>query len=296
MNREKSLKTRYHYIEKSLKHHQRIMNINNKHEQSSTSNQNQTIPLNLTENQSIFHEEIDNNQHEECSTLNRDQIAPLSPILLIKNENRIFNIIIEGNIGSGKTTLLQYFNQFKEAKILTFREPLEEWSNFNGSNLLDLMYKDRANWTFPFQTYALLTMLKIHQIQTNQKIKIMERSFHSSRIFLEANKIFNTMNPIQYQILDDWHKFIEREFPIHVDLIIYLRTTPDILMDRIKRRNRFEEQNMDLKYLEIIHQLHDDWLLHELKPSPAPIFIIDGNQSPNEIIEKLKLLNIDNLV
>lgn len=67
-------------------------------------------------------------------------------------------------------------------------------------------------------------------------------------------------------------------------------------MDRIKQRNRPEEQKMDFKYLQLIHQLHEDWLIHKTKHRlPAPVFVIDGNKNPAEIIEQLKSINIPGL-
>lgn len=253
------------------------------------------------DNTLTHHQQIMDNQHA-ASTSNQLIMLPLflspdndSTIQSTDDTNQPFNIIIEGNIGAGKSTLLQYFKQFPETKILTFREPVEQWSNFHGVNLLDLMYTDRSTWAFSFQLFALLTMLKTHQISTEHKIKIMERSFYSSKIFTKANAILNAINPIQCEILNHWYDFIEKEFPIHVDLIIYLQTTPEMLMDRIKTRNRPEEQGMELSYLKMIHELHEDCFIRGTEFLPAPISIIDGNQSPTDVIQQLKLLNIPGL-
>lgn len=259
-------------------------------------------PLPIEENESIV-ETTEPNSTDQAEEENETQIVMMPLILSTDddtaetiNAKRRINIIVEGNIGAGKTTLLRYFDELNESRILTFREPVEQWSNFNGANLLDLMYSNRSNWAFPFQSFALLTMLKNHQADTEQKIKIMERSIFSSRIFLEANQILGAINPIQVQILNCWYDFIIRELPIHTDLIIYLRTTPETLMHRIKTRNRPEERDMDVNYLQLIHQLHEDWLIHQTKGQlPAPVRVIDGNQRPDEIIEQLKLIDIPGL-
>ena len=43
-------------------------------------------------------------------------------------------IAIEGNIASGKSSLLDYLSTQKDYQI--FYEPLEEWQNVDGSNLI----------------------------------------------------------------------------------------------------------------------------------------------------------------
>lgn len=155
------------------------------------------------------------------------------------NKSSKLNITIEGNIGAGKTTLLKYFEQFGKAQILTFREPLEKWTNFHGSNLLDLVYRDTPTWIFPFQSYALLTMLKNHMKAKDESIKIMERSIFSARYcFMEAHLQKNTIDSIRFEILKQWYEFMMEKFHIHIDLVIYVRTTPSVLSQRIKERNR----------------------------------------------------------
>jgi deoxynucleoside kinase len=49
-------------------------------------------------------------------------------------------ITIEGNIASGKSTLV---SSLDENLIEVLTEPLEKWKNWNGLNLLELMYKDQ---------------------------------------------------------------------------------------------------------------------------------------------------------
>lgn len=47
---------------------------------------------------------------------------------------RPLTVAVEGNIGSGKTTFLSYCKD--KGNIDVFPEPIEEWKNFHGINLL----------------------------------------------------------------------------------------------------------------------------------------------------------------
>lgn len=50
------------------------------------------------------------------------------------NSSHPFTVFIEGNIGSGKSTFLKHFQQFDDVCLL--KEPVEEWRNCGGTNLL----------------------------------------------------------------------------------------------------------------------------------------------------------------
>ena len=51
------------------------------------------------------------------------------------------------------------------------------------------------------------------------------------------------------------------------DGFIYLRATPNICMNRLKRRHRAEEGGVTLNYLEGLHQKHEDWLSYASNPA-----------------------------
>jgi energy-coupling factor transporter ATP-binding protein EcfA2 len=70
--------------------------------------------------------------------------------------------VVEGNIGSGKSTFLKFLNQTLPNTINVFYEPVDQWRNLNGHNLFELMYRDPTRWSFTFQTYVQLTMMKMH--------------------------------------------------------------------------------------------------------------------------------------
>lgn len=171
-------------------------------------------------------------------------------------------------------------------------EPVEKWTNLNNHNLLDLMYKHPTQWLFPFQSYALLSSLQNHIQPVQNKIKLMERSIFSSfYCFTEASSKTKTIHPAQYSILQEWFKYIQQNHPSEVDQIIYLRSSPEIVADRIKKRGRPEEANINLDYLKLLHQLHEDWLIQKSKPLPAPVHIIDADLNETEIISQYKQIS-----
>lgn len=44
---------------------------------------------------------------------------------------------------------------------------------------------------------------------------------------------------------------------------VYLRTTPDVVYERIRKRARSEETCVPFEYIKQLHELHEDWLIRK---------------------------------
>lgn len=197
-----------------------------------------------------------------------------------KNEKfqKKINVVVEGNIGCGKSTLLKYFENADDIHIV--QEPVNKWSNLGGANLLQLMYHDPEKWLFAFQSYAMLTFLQNEHQNTEKRIRIVERSIHSAKnVFFKSSK----MDSVHSNVLNEWYEFVSERFSVKVDLIIYLRASPMTSLQRIIRRGRLEEGGIDLKYLEMLHKLHDEWLL---KNSSTVVLVLDADLDRDLIINE----------
>jgi len=201
-----------------------------------------------------------------------------------QEKSRPFTVLVEGNIGCGKTTFLEHFAQFGQVEVL--KEPVDRWRDVNGHNLLELMYQDPSRWAMPFQSYVQLTMLDHHLHRSNKPVKLMERSIYSARYcFVENMHRSGKMLGCEFEVLDEWFKFATDDsgLNIHVDLIIYLRTTPEKALERVNIRNRSEENSIPLEYLQDLHNLHEEWLVDKKYPLTAPVLVIDADQDLPEM-------------
>ncbi|XP_022239946.1 thymidine kinase 2, mitochondrial-like [Limulus polyphemus] len=157
-----------------------------------------------------------------------------------------FTVSVEGNIGSGKTALLEYFSSnFPETMVL--QEPVERWRNVKGHNLLSLMYKDSARWSLTFQTYVQLTMINLHRTSHTSPVKLMERSIFSAKYcFVENLYKSGAMPEVEYIVLSEWFDWLVNNEDVHLDLIVYLQTKPEVVLERIHKRCREEEVSVPL--------------------------------------------------
>jgi deoxyadenosine/deoxycytidine kinase len=198
-------------------------------------------------------------------------------------------ISIEGNIGSGKSTLVEYLKSL--GTYLFVDEPVNEWLTIkdkDGSNALECFYKDKKENAFCFQILAYITRLKklMDKLKNNPSnvIIITERSIETDRnVFAKMLYEDGFLSSIEWETYNYW--FNTFKDVSKVDLIIYIKTSPEKCLERINKRNRVEESNIKLDYLEKCNKYHDDWLqlLNE------SIIIIDGHKSVdtirNEVIE-----------
>lgn len=74
-----------------------------------------------------------------------------------------------------------------------------------------------------------------------------------------------------YNTLQEWYKFIGESIHVQADLIIYLRTSPEVVFQRMRERARSEESCVPLKYLQELHELHEDWLIHQRRPQQCKV-------------------------
>lgn len=150
------------------------------------------------------------------------------------------------------------------------------------------MYKDPKKWSFTFQSYVQLTMLRQHTRTTLHPVKLMERSIYSARYcFVEKMERDSLMSAPAVAVIDEWFKYIIKNEKIDVDLVVYLRTSPEVVYERILKRNRSEERTIAFDYIKALHEIHENWLYHKtLHNVPAPVIVLNANLDKSVIEEE----------
>ena len=180
---------------------------------------------------------------------------------------------LEGNIGAGKTTILKILGKhFKDIEFV--EEPVKEWQNLGGMNLLDAFYSNPKRWGFSFEFYSMLTKIKslLKAADSDKPIIVIERSILSNKIFIDISNELGKLEKMEYAMLMNTYDFYLQYVYPQLSGIIYLDTPVDECVRRITKRNRGEECSIDKSYLEILKKKMD-----ELANSSTMIVIkIDG--------------------
>lgn len=199
---------------------------------------------------------------------------------------RPYTVVLEGNIASGKTSFLSYFK--KHPSIFTLPEPISKWKNFRDCNMLDLVYKNPKRWAFTFQMLVYKTMLDNHlKYSKDCAVKMMERSIFSAKyMFIENYYRTKILSETEHNLLNDWYEFILSNFPIKCDLIVYLKTTPDVALERVRKRGCSEEKDIDLEYLKDLNNLMDELLFNKTNFNHIPIVSLNGDASQECVLKE----------
>ena len=172
--------------------------------------------------------------------------------------------------------------KYSASNYIFVEEPVKEWSTVCdevGETILSHFYRDSKQYSFQFQMMAYISRLSILRdiIKKNPNaIIITERCLFTDKyVFAKMLYESGNMTKIEYDIYNKWFDTFIIDIPI--DGIFYVKTTPEICEERIKRRNRNGE-NIPLKYLNTCHEYHERWL----NSNDIPVTLYDGNVEINE--------------
>ena len=166
---------------------------------------------------------------------------------------------LEGNIGAGKTTIMNIIsNHFNDVEFV--EEPVKQWQNLGGMNLLDAFYTDPQRWGFTFEFYSMLTKIQalLKAANSDKPIIIIERSILSNKVFMELSNELGKLDKMEYAMLKNTYKcYLDHVYP-QLAGIIYLDTPVEECIRRITKRNRGEECTIEKSYLEAIKKKMDE--------------------------------------
>jgi len=209
-------------------------------------------------------------------------------------------VAIEGSIGVGKTALLKYWESLNKEKFLKFfYEPIEEWIDSSGNSLLKKFYESPEDNSFALQNSILISKLDQFMDGSYAPIKVFERSIISSfTCFLPILRKNNFIKAHEADILKGWNIQAHSWFAhkLRLDTIIYLKTTPEICLERIKARGREEESNISLEYLIELHQNYERWFTQLRLGANVRIIEIDVSSTQDDLEPKFKEIYTDLLL
>jgi deoxyguanosine kinase len=161
--------------------------------------------------------------------------------------NKGFFIAIEGPIGVGKTTLATILNEHFNYTLL--REIVEE------NPFLSKFYTDIKEYAL--QTEAFFLFNRVKQLEDIEKNFLKNSRGVVSDYHIIKNLIFAglTLDKKQFHRYKQVYNTFVQDLP-QPDIIIYLNSNTDVLMNRIAIRDRSFERQMDRNY---IHELSNEY-------------------------------------
>ncbi|MDM8127404.1 deoxynucleoside kinase [Paraclostridium benzoelyticum] len=156
------------------------------------------------------------------------------------NSRGVF-IAIEGPIGVGKTTLANILNNHFNCILL--REIVEE------NPFLSKFYTDIKEYALQTESFFLFNRIK--QLEDAEKNLLSQGTNVVSDYHIIKNLIFAgiTLDNMQFYKYKQMYNIFINDLP-QPDIIIYLNSNTDVLMNRIAMRDRSFERQMDRNYIQ----------------------------------------------
>jgi deoxyadenosine/deoxycytidine kinase len=185
-------------------------------------------------------------------------------------------ISIEGNIGSGKTNLFNLLrNRPALSNVVFVEEPVGLWETIRddttGESLLHHFYTNPERYAFAFQTMAFFSRLALLNKAPSDCIVVTERSL------LTDHDVFAKMLHDNGKIDNLCYKVYLHNSASFVDMapskLIYVKTDPLCCEERIARRQRSGESDINIEYLRLCDVYHDAMV----RDATSEVLQLDGN-------------------
>jgi len=201
--------------------------------------------------------------------------------------NAGYFLAVAGNIGVGKTELTMRLSE--ELGWAAYFEPVIQ------NPYLDPFYDNMPRWSFHLQIYFLSERFKA-QAQIGQSVLpfIQDRTiYEDSEIFAKTLHEQGAMTTVDFENYRSLFRILA-SYLRKPDLILYLKASPEVLLDRIARRGRPSEQGISSDYITRLNQAYDDWMARAR--SEFEVLEIDTDRIPlqgetpafRELVEDLK--------
>lgn len=192
-------------------------------------------------------------------------------------------ITIDGNIGCCKTSILNYFH--KNYRLAIDLEPVDSWTEY-----LANLY-NTTNSSYDFQIKVWVDRCWIQE-KTSMSV-LMERSpYFIKNVFVKKAFYDKSINETEYDNIIKLHKTTDDLWKPNG--YIYLRSDPEKCLQRIIKRGRFAEKNMQLEYIQSIHDLHEKNYKAALEAKMNIIVIDVENKSIGDICGEILASNLYN--
>jgi deoxyadenosine/deoxycytidine kinase len=174
-------------------------------------------------------------------------------------------IVVEGPIGVGKTSLAEMLAQTFQGRAI-YERP-------DKNPFLEGFYQNKRQYAFQAQVFFLLSRFQqqreLRQHDLFEQTTVCDYLFAKDRIFAHLNLDENELNLYEkiFELLDT-----RLTKP---DLIIYLKASSEILLERIKKRGVTYERNITADYLKTLVKLYNQFFFHY---ENSPLLVVETSE------------------
>ena len=180
-------------------------------------------------------------------------------------------ISIEGNVGTGKSTILAQLSK----TWTVYPEPVEQWTE-----LLTLSYRNPQRWALAMNCKALIAFTSVPEADTAGRPVIVERSPMSCKeVFARLHHNEGTMTTNEWRLFCDLFS-MKGWIP---DVVIYLKSSPQVCMGRMRHRARSAEESVSQDYLSKLQFAHQTMLRY----FGSQVHVVDASLDSDTVFQRV---------
>lgn len=169
-------------------------------------------------------------------------------------------LLIAGTIGAGKSSLTDMLSQEMNSKPF--------YENVDDNEVLPLFYSNPEKYTFLLQIFFLNKRFLAMKDALKQADNVLDRSIYEDSLLFHLNADLGRVSQdevLQYDnLLDTMLKELEHIAPKkRPDLLVHIKVSFDVMLDRIEKRGRDYEQiaaNPELyDYYQMVNERYQQW-------------------------------------
>jgi deoxyguanosine kinase len=174
-------------------------------------------------------------------------------------------IVIEGPLGVGKTSLTMMLAEKMGGQALL--EDVEE------NPFLVHFYQNPKKYAFQTQIFFLLRRYnltaELAQIDLFNRVTVSDFLFEKDRVFARAN-----LEDDEFCLYEQLFQVLRKRI-INPDLVIFLQAKTEVLVERLRRRNKKYERSITYKYLDKINQAFNEFFFHY---TDSPLLVVNASE------------------
>jgi len=177
--------------------------------------------------------------------------------------SRFRHIVVEGPIGAGKTSLARKLAARLEAELVL--------ENADENPFLPRFYEDRRRYALPAQLFFLVARVEqarqLAQGELFKPARVADFMLAKDRLFAKL-----LLDDAEFRL---YHQLYEGLKPQTAapDLVIYLQAKPAALIERVKRRGRAYERQINEAYLSDLSKAYSEFFYHY---DASPLLIVNS--------------------
>lgn len=206
-------------------------------------------------------------------------------------------LVIAGMIGTGKSSVAKALGE--EFKSEVFYESVED------NKILPLFYTatdeeiQAKRYPFLLQLWFLNTRFKSIKQALIDDNNVLDRSIYEDFYFAKINKDLGRISELEFEVyeglLNNMMEELDELPKKSPDLLIYLKSSFETVLNRIKLRGREYELDEELvDYYRLLWQGYDEWVLNNYNHSEVLILDMDNMDIVNNVEDRTEMIRLVN--